>query len=120
MEAGRLTGNVDLKAGSNVTITQSGQTIEVASTGAAGSSVYGELYTYDMASAEALTSTYKVIVVMSGEGISSGTTVDTAQNRITVLSDGIYYINAAVSFSGNNSTEYLGAIFKKLDNQAEK
>lgn len=38
-EAARLTGNVDLKAGSNIALTQTGQTIEVTAVGAGGGTV---------------------------------------------------------------------------------
>lgn len=112
-EADRLNGNVDLKAGSGVTLSQTGQTIEITSTATgSGISAYGELYRHGNAIAQSIGSTYATITALTTAGASSNTTVDTGNNRIIVNTSGTYFAIVAVSFTGNNSTVYFGGISK--------
>ncbi|MFC1637555.1 beta strand repeat-containing protein [Candidatus Margulisiibacteriota bacterium] len=107
--ATRLTGNVDLKAGSNVTLTQTGQTVEIASIAGSGG-IYGELYCADNSVAQSVNTTYVTVNALTMEGVSSGTTLSSANKRITVNSTGIYRIQVAMAFSGSNNQTFYGAV----------
>jgi|GEM_PF-5382888 len=110
--ATRLTSNVDLKAGSNVTLTQTGQTIEIASSGGAAAGIYGELYCANNAVAQSVDTTYVTVNALTQEGASNGMAVSSVAKRITAGTAGAYLVRVSVAFSGSNSQTFYGAVSK--------
>jgi len=84
----RLTGNVDLVAGSNVTLTQTGQTIEIASSGGGGGG--------------------SVTLVNTGTGLTGGPITSTGtlaiDSTVATLNDSQILTNKTISGSSNTIT----------------
>lgn len=71
--------------------------------GPASPGYYGEIYSFDTALATGLGTTWATELIFTTAGDSSGTTLNTTTDSITVQNDGIYEIEATLSFSAGNN-----------------
>lgn len=65
--------------------------------------VYGAISFYNKSSTQSLNTTAATIVAFDTTGGSDGTTVSTGSHNITVLTGGVYYVEAHMTVTGFNS-----------------
>ena len=101
--------NIVVAGGTDITVTETGNTITIASTAAGGARPFGELYDNSTISIP-VTTTFAVV---TGFTLGSFSDVTLGTDGITILTDGHYFINYSTSFTtSTNNFVVASSIFK--------